>query len=139
MKLKVIKVAFEENQEIDMFKYINVNQYEITNSYSQIIIENNVSYLYVTIYYKPSLYVELQKAETHKENLKQEIYTLIKEKYPTHSKIHDRLQDIANNYKKIKTIYDFKVLRSVGNTTIIKYEPILEDVLQIINKYNLED
>lgn len=41
------------------------------------------------------------------------------------------------NYKKNKTIYDFKIIKNFGETTIKKEKPILEDVLQIINKYNV--
>ncbi|CAM3957228.1 hypothetical protein FLBR109950_10560 [Flavobacterium branchiophilum] len=138
MKLKIIKVVFEENQEIDVYQYLNPNQYEIVNSSTQIVIEQQVCYLYISIFYKTLVYSEQQKTENLKENLKQEIYNLIKEKYPTHSKIISRRQDIADHYKKIRSIYDFKIIKNFGETTINKEKIILEDVLQIINKYHLE-
>lgn len=138
MKLKIIKVVFEENQEIDVYQYLNPNQYEIVNSSTQIVIEQEVCYLYMSIYYKTLVYSEQQKTENLKENLKQEIYNLIKEKYPTHSKIISRRHDIADHYKKIRSIYDFKIIKNFGETTINKEKNILEDVLQIINKYHVE-
>jgi hypothetical protein len=138
MKLKVIKIAFEENQEIDLFQYINPHQNEIINSSSQIVIEHNISYIYITIYYKASIYNELQKTETHKENLKKEITNLIREKYPTNIKVIHQIDYIVDNYKRIKKIYDFKIVKNFGETTINKEKHILENVLQIIKKYQLE-
>jgi hypothetical protein len=41
------------------------------------------------------------------------------------------------NYEKIKKIHDFKMIKNFGKTTIKNEKPILEDVLQIINKYNV--
>jgi hypothetical protein len=38
----------------------------------------------------------------------------------------------------IKTIYDFKRIKTFGETTIIREKPVLEDVLEIINRYNLK-
>lgn len=126
MKLKIIKVVFEENQEIDVYQYLNPNQYEIVNSSTQIVIEQQVCYLYMSIYYKTLVYSEQQKTEN------------LKEKYPTHSKIISRRHDIADHYKKIRSIYDFKIIKNFGETTINKEKNILEDVLQIINKYHVE-
>ncbi|PDS25565.1 hypothetical protein [Flavobacterium branchiophilum] len=66
MKLKIIKVVFEENQEIDVYQYLNPNQYEIVNSSTQIVIEQEVCYLYMSIYYKTLVYSEQQKTENLK-------------------------------------------------------------------------
>ena len=137
MKIKVIKTVFQENQEIDLSNYIDTTIVEIISSNNQIVIENNTTYCYLTLYYKTSPYSELQKIENHKENLKKEIYNLIKEKYPTHTKIIHRRDDIADNYKNIKTIYDFTRIRNFGETTITKEKEILNEVLEIIQKYNL--
>jgi len=137
MKLKVIKIAFIENQEIELSNYIDTTSFEIISSNNQIVIENNTAYCYLTLYYKTSPYSTLQKEENHKENLKKEIYNLIKEKYPTHTKIIHRRDDIADNYKSLKTIYDFKRIRNFGETTITKEKDILTEVLQIIQKYTI--
>lgn len=138
MKIKIIKVAFQENQEIDINQYIDTKQYEIISTTNQIIVENKTAYCYISLNYKVALYSELEKTQTHKENLKQEIFNLIKEKYPTYKKTLHNRQDIADNYKKIQSIYDFNIIKNFGETTIKKEKHILEDVLQIIKKYQIE-
>lgn len=143
MKLKVIKIPFIKENEIDFSTFID-EKHNIIKVTNQIVIENEVAYNYLSIFYKKTqfnkaIYRELQEIETHKENLKQEIYNFIKEKHPSHKKIPHRRQDIADNYTHIKTIYDFRRIKNFGETTINKEKEILEGVLQIIKKYQLEN
>ena len=90
MKLKVIKIPFIKENEIDFSTFID-EKHNIIKVTNQIVIENEVAYNYLSIFYKKTqfnkaIYRELQEIETHKENLKQEIYNFINEKYPSHKK-----------------------------------------------------
>ena len=142
MKLKVIKIPFVDKDKIDISSILDIKTHYITSVSNQIVVEGEVAYNYLSVFYKttiydPNIYKELQEAEKHKENLSQEIYNLIKEKYPTYKKLLYRRYDIADDYTNLNNLSDFKRIKNYGETTINKEKHILLEILEIIKKYRV--